>query len=268
MLIVMFSFMAVRKGRFILNIYFTVSAFFSGHELFARSVNNSGKTEAGIQLNCNCQIPAGEDKKKAILELDKIIKNGLKPPYYERYGISEFFENFLEDGIEQENDKQAAIVKSLNQHLATVPDSLILKMIEMDMKNGGNGSEIKLVISQLLSAVGNDVPAIRNLAERYKLKVNVNTHVDDNGAQLGQLKTISLESDKFLFSGTKGAVTYARCNVDNRIMDLGSKATCAFTNKMTGNIKVKIADGVFTGGNFSTSEFNTPEGGFFMQYEF
>lgn len=232
----------------------------SGVEVFAQDLIDR-HTEAGIQVGCDCSVTGSQNEKNKdnYLDLAKVVDEGVKPVYFEKYNIRAF----LDEAIAKEPKKKEAIEESLNRNLMNLQPHEPVKLVEAGVKNGTTEGEVKVAVSQVLASVGKDIPAVKEIADKYIVRLHVNTNVDSHGARLGQTKSLSLEPA--LVKGEaqefKGNLTYSQCDQQGTL-EIGLKTGCAYKQKLFGDLQMKVMDNVYTGANFSSVNFEATSRGY------
>lgn len=164
-----------------------------------------------------------EGTKKSYLDLAKVLDEGIRPLYFEKYHINEF----LREASEKEPKQRQALEESLNRNLLNMKPNSPNSLVGMDMKeNGALEANLSLAISQVLTQVGKEIPAIKTIADNYVVKLGMNANVDPKGGQVGQKKDLSIETTEN--AGVRSNLTYSTCNKSGRVVNLGSKSGCPY----------------------------------------
>jgi hypothetical protein len=106
-----------------------------------------------------------ETIKKNYLDLAIVIDESLKPLYNKKYRIQEF----LTEAVVKAPQNQKDIEESLNRNL---------KNLLEDKTNEDSETDIIYAISQVFTKVGEDIPAVKEIADNYSLKLRLNANAD------------------------------------------------------------------------------------------
>lgn len=123
-----------------------------------------------------------ESVKKNHLDLAIVIDESLKPLYNKKYRIQEF----LTEAVAKAPQNQEAIEESLNRNLKNLLDG---------KTNEDSETDIIHAISQVFTKVGKDIPAVKEIADNYSLKLRLNANAESKEGQAGQEKSSSNENN-------------------------------------------------------------------------
>ncbi|MGZ3797391.1 MAG: hypothetical protein ACXVB1_13545 [Pseudobdellovibrionaceae bacterium] len=227
-----------------------------------------------FSLNGLAQVPCSsasvsfqEGTKKSYLDLAKVLDEGLRPLYFEKYHINEF----LREASEKAPQQKQALEESLNKNLLNIKPKTPKSLVGMDVKkNGAFEADLNLAISQVFTQVGNEIPAIKTIADNSVVKLGMNANVDPTGGQVGQKKNLSIETagNPEVHSG----LTYSTCDKSSRVMNLGSKSGCPYEKRLDSNFETKVVENLYVGGKLSTSgpeiKVTKPDGYLFFRLDY
>lgn len=222
------------------------------------------QTEAGIQVGCNCSTSYSQNEKTK-KDLDKIIKEYKDPSYYQQLKVREY----LNDMVHKEVSKRQIIEENINRNLMQLSMKQQEQIVSMGLGSGSTEAQLRVAIGELLANITN-VPAVKEITENYTVTVEVNGKVDGRGAQLAQVKSITLEPKKADNNKLNGALTYSKCDKDKALLKFGDAGGCGFNQKVSGKFETKVIGNLYTGGDFTSVDFSShnAEGKFFIRISF
>lgn len=239
--------------------FLIIAIMFTYVDLFAKDArggqslmrSRNAHTEAAIGGDCNCTVfrSQSEANKRNYSDIAKFVDQA-RPSYFKKYHIREF----LDEAIAKDPQKRGAIEDSLNKNLVNLPLQEPLDLVGARIKNGSTEAEVNIAISNLLAAIGKDVPAVRDIAEKYVVRLHANASMNDKGAQMGQMKSVSIGSKN---QAVNGNLSYSVCDKKSNL-DFGFKMGCPYEKKVFGDFQYEVGD-AYTGVSFSSTNSESSE---------